>query len=169
MMMTNEERIKQAVDNFMSGFNCSQSVVSAFAEEYGFTREQALHMAASFGAGIGRMRLTCGAVCGMLMLAGLEHCALEGSDRKSKSENYALVRRLAAEFQRRNGSITCRELLGLRKAERSAEASERTPEYYATRPCARMIESAARIWVDYKEGRLPEEGSFTPPVQQTEI
>ena len=57
-MMTNEERIKQAVDNFMSGFNCSQSVVSAFADEYGFTREQALRMAASFGAGIGRMRLT---------------------------------------------------------------------------------------------------------------
>lgn len=153
-MMTNEERIKLAVDQFMSGFNCAQSVVSAFADQYGFTREQALHMSASFGAGIGRMRLTCGAVCGMLQLAGLEHCALEGNDRKAKSENYALVQRLADEFRRRNGSITCRELLGLRKEQRSAEASERTPEYYATRPCARMIESAARIWVEHLEGRL---------------
>ena len=128
-MMTNEERIQLAVDQFMSGFNCAQSVVSAFADQYGFTREQALHMSASFGAGIGRMRLTCGAVCGMLQLAGLEHCALEGNDRKAKSENYALVQRLADEFRRRNGSITCRELLGLRKEQRSAEASERTPEY----------------------------------------
>ena len=153
-MMTNEERIQLAVDNFMAGFNCAQSVVSAFADQYGFTREQALHMSASFGAGIGRMRLTCGAVCGMLQLAGLEHCALEGNDRKAKSENYALVQRLADEFRRRNGSITCRELLGLRKEQRSAEASERTPEYYATRPCARMIESAARIWVEHLEGRL---------------
>ena len=153
-MMTNEERIKLAVDQFMSGFNCAQSVVSAFADQYGFTREQALRMSASFGAGIGRMRLTCGAVCGMLQLAGLEHCALEGGDRKAKSENYALVQRLADEFRRRNGSITCRELLGLRKEQRSAEASERTPEYYATRPCARMIESAARIWVEHLEGRL---------------
>ena len=156
-MMTNEERIRLAVDNFMSGFNCAQSVVSAFADQYGFTREQALHMSASFGAGIGRMRLTCGAVCGMLQLAGLEHCALEGNDRKAKSENYALVQRLADEFRRRNGSITCRELLGLRKEQRSAEASERTPEYYATRPCARMIESAARIWVEHLEGRLPDD------------
>ena len=156
-MMTNEERIQLAVDNFMSGFNCAQSVVSAFADQYGFTREQALRMSASFGAGIGRMRLTCGAVCGMLQLAGLEHCALEGNDRKAKSENYALVQRLADEFRRRNGSITCRELLGLRKEQRSAEASERTPEYYATRPCARMIESAARIWVEHLEGRLPDD------------
>lgn len=156
-MMTNEERIQLAVDQFMSGFNCAQSVVSAFADQYGFTREQALHMSASFGAGIGRMRLTCGAVCGMLQLAGLEHCALEGNDRKAKSENYALVQRLADEFRRRNGSITCRELLGLRKEQRSAEASERTPEYYATRPCARMIESAARIWVEHLEGRLPDD------------
>lgn len=153
-MMTNEERIQLAVDQFMAGFNCAQSVVSAFADQYGFTREQALRMSASFGAGIGRMRLTCGAVCGMLQLAGLEHCALEGNDRKAKSENYALVQRLADEFRRRNGSITCRELLGLRKEQRSAEASERTPEYYATRPCARMIESAARIWVEHLEGRL---------------
>ena len=156
-MMTNEERIQLAVDQFMSGFNCAQSVVSAFADQYGFTREQALHMSASFGAGIGRMRLTCGAVCGMLQLAGLEHCALEGNDRKAKSENYALVQRLADEFRRRNGSITCRELLGLRKEQRSAEASERTPEYYATRPCARMIECAARIWVEHLEGRLPDD------------
>ena len=98
-MMTNEERIQLAVDNFMAGFNCAQSVVSAFADQYGFTREHALHMSASFGAGIGRMRLTCGAVCGMLQLAGLEHCALEGNDRKAKSENYALVQRLAMNKQ----------------------------------------------------------------------
>lgn len=159
-----EERIDLAIRNFYEGYNCSQSVVSAFADMYGFTREQALHMAASFGAGIGRMRLTCGAVCGMLMLAGLEKCALEGSDRASKSANYALVQRLAAEFKRRNGSITCAELLKLRKIERSSVPEERTPEYYAKRPCARMIESAARIWVEYLEGTLPPEDASQPSV-----
>lgn len=152
-----EDRIHQAVENFYEGFNCSQSVVAAFADMYGFTREQALHMAASFGAGIGRMRLTCGAVCGMFMLAGLEKCAVEGKDRASKSANYALVQKLAEEFKRRNGSITCLDLLNLRKAERSAVPAERTAAYYANRPCARMIESAARIWVEYLEGIL----SFT--------
>ena len=67
-MEDKEERIARAVANFREGFNCSQSVVAAFADIYGFTREQALHMSASFGGGIGRMRLTCGAACGMAFL-----------------------------------------------------------------------------------------------------
>ena len=54
--MTKEERIQKAVALFKEGYNCSQSVVGAYADMYGFTFEQALHMAASFGGGIGRMR-----------------------------------------------------------------------------------------------------------------
>lgn len=65
-----EERIEKAVDFFKSGYNCSQSVVLAFADMYGFTQEQAARMAASFGGGIGRMRQTCGAACGMFYLQG---------------------------------------------------------------------------------------------------
>ncbi|MEG1546251.1 MAG: C-GCAxxG-C-C family protein, partial [Bacteroides sp.] len=68
-----EERIQRAVELFKSGYNCSQSVVAAFADLYGYTEEQALKMSASFGGGIGRMRETCGAACGMFMLAGLEN------------------------------------------------------------------------------------------------
>lgn len=51
-----EDRIQKAVELFKSGYNCSQSVVAAFADMYGFTQEQALRMGASFGGGIGRMR-----------------------------------------------------------------------------------------------------------------
>ena len=76
-----EDRVAKAIALFKEGYNCSQSVVAAFADEYGFTREQALRMAASFGGGIGRMRETCGAACGMFLLAGLETGATEGSDR----------------------------------------------------------------------------------------
>ena len=103
-MEENEKRIEKAVSLFKSGFNCAQSVVAAFADQYGFTEEQALHMAASFGGGIGRMRMTCGAACGLFMLAGLEKCAIEGKDRESKAANYALVQELAEEFRKRNGS-----------------------------------------------------------------
>ena len=73
-----------AVELFKQGYNCSQSVVAAFADLYGFNRNQALRMSASFGAGIGRMRQTCGAACGMFMLAGLDCGATEGSDAKAK-------------------------------------------------------------------------------------
>lgn len=71
-----EDRVAKAVALFKEGYNCSQSVVTAFADLYGFTREQALHMSASFGGGIGRMRETCGAACGMFLLAGLEKGAV---------------------------------------------------------------------------------------------
>ena len=62
-----QKRIERAVELFKNGYNCSQSVVAAFADMYGFTEEQALRMSASFGGGIGRMRETCGAACGMFI------------------------------------------------------------------------------------------------------
>ena len=150
--MKNEERINQAVELFKEGFNCSQSVVAAFADKYGFTREQALRMSASFGGGIGRMRETCGAACGLFMLAGLETGATEGADREGKAANYALVQELAEEFKQRNGALRCADLLGLSKKEPIVSTPEaRTNQYYAKRPCVKMVEEAARIWCEYLE------------------
>lgn len=144
-------RIERAVQLFRSGCNCAQSVVVVFADMYGYTEEQAMHMSASFGAGIGRMRMTCGAACGMFLLAGLEKCATDASDRAGKAANYALVQELAAEFKRRNGTLVCAELLGLKKVEYSSVPEERTEQYYAKRPCPRMVECAAAIWAEYIE------------------
>lgn len=148
--MTND-RIEKAVGLFKSGYNCSQSVVAAFADMYGFTEEQALRMSASFGGGIGRMRQTCGAACGMFLLAGLEKGAVDGKDREGKAANYALVQELAEEFKKRNGSMICAELLGLKKPEGSSTPEARTEQYYAKRPCAKMVEEAATIWPEYLE------------------
>lgn len=152
-----EDRVTRAVELFKQGYNCSQSVVAAFADLYGFTQEQAFHMAASFGGGIGRMRETCGAACGLFMLAGLQHCATVGSDQQSKAENYALVQELAARLKKENGSICCGVLLGLKKNDEvqidkssiSSVPAERTAEYYKKRPCPQLIEQAARIWAEY--------------------
>ena len=147
-----EDRVAKAVALFREGYNCSQSVVTAFADLYGFTREQALHISASFGGGIGRMRETCGAACGMFLLAGLEKCAIEGKDRESKAANYALVQELAEEFKKRNGALRCADLLGLSGKEPVVSTPEaRTERYYAKRPCARMVEEAARIWSEHLE------------------
>lgn len=150
--MTKQERIEKAVALFKEGYNCSQSVVAAFADIYGFTEEQALKMAASFGGGIGRMRETCGAACGMFLLAGLEKGATIGSDRDGKAANYALVQQLAEEFKKENGALRCADLLGLSKTEPVVSTPEaRTAQYYAKRPCSKMVETAASIWADYLE------------------
>lgn len=151
-----EDRVNKAVELFKSGYNCSQSVVGAFADLYGFTPEQAFRMAASFGGGIGRMRQTCGAACGMFLLAGLDTGAVEGSDRAGKSHNYAIVQELAAKFKEINGSMICAELLGLKKSEnvgKDPQAEARTPQYYKKRPCAKMVETAATLFAEYLENK----------------
>ena len=149
-----EERVNRAVELFKSGYNCSQSVVAAFADLYGFTEEQALKMAASFGGGIGRMRETCGAACGMFLLAGLETGATDPKDKEGKAANYQLVQDLAAIFRERNGSLNCGELLGLKKCNPvEATPEERTPQYYAKRPCVKIVEETARIWAEYLENQ----------------
>lgn len=61
------------------------------------------------------MRETCGAACGLFLVAGLETGATEATDREGKAANYAVVQELAAEFKKRNGSLICGELLGLKK------------------------------------------------------
>ena len=146
------ERIEKSVALFKEGFNCSQSVVAAFADKYGFTQEQALKMSASFGGGIGRMRETCGAACGLFMLAGLETGCTEGANHEGKAANYALVQELAKVFIERNGALKCADLLGLSKTEPLVSTPEaRTDKYYAKRPCVKMVEEAARIWCEYLE------------------
>ncbi len=145
-----EERIQRAVELFRRGYNCSQSVCAAFADMYGYTEEQGLRMSASFGGGIGRMRMTCGAACGMFVLAGLECGCVEGADKDGKEANYKVVQHLADEFAKRNGSLICAELLGLSQKKHTDTTPEvRTEEYYRKHPCIKTVEEAARIWAEY--------------------
>lgn len=150
-----EKRVTRACDLFHSGYNCSQSVFTAFADLYGIDQATALRLSSSFGGGIGRMRETCGAACGMFLLAGLQNGTTDAADRTGKSANYALVQALAEEFKHRNGSLNCGELLGIRpKNPLSPQAEERTEQYYAKRPCAKMVEEGARIWAEKMEELL---------------
>jgi len=147
-----DERVVRAVDFFMQGYGCCQSVVAAFSDLYGMDHEMALRVAAGFGGGVGRLRMMCGAVSGIVMLVGLDCGQTQGSDREGKSACYKVVQDLLAQSQAENGSLICAEILGLKgheKAQCSYVASPRTAEYYKTRPCAAKVESAARIFAEY--------------------
>lgn len=147
-----EERVGRAVENFMAGYGCCQSVVTAFADLYGLDNRMAKRIAAGFGGGVGRMRMMCGAVSGIVMLVGLDCGQTEGNDREGKSACYKVVQELLAQSKEDNGSLICAEILGLKgveKAQSSYVASPRTAEYYKTRPCAAKVESAARIFANY--------------------
>lgn len=145
-----KDRTGLARDLFLEGYNCSQSVFAAFADIYGIDRDTALKIASSFGAGIGRLRETCGAACGMFLAAGLETGSAAPGDREGKAANYAAVQELAGEFTRRIGALRCADILKLRAdAPKSHIPQERTAEYYRSRPCLRNVETAAEIYGEY--------------------
>lgn len=146
------KRSEKAVELFNEGFNCSQSVFTAFADYYGFDQETALKVSSSFGGGMGRMREVCGAVSGMFMVAGLETGTTEGKDVEGKKHNYDVVQQLAKEFKEKNHTIVCRELLGLDLKDNTETRPEaRTKEYYQKRPCAEIVRECAEILEKYFE------------------
>jgi len=146
-------KAQKAKDLFEQGYNCSQAVFGAFAEELGVDFDVALKLSSSFGGGMGRMREVCGAVSGMLMVAGIKYGYNSPSDDVSKAEHYRLVQELANEFKEKHDSIICRELLNLNVEIDSPEPSPRTTEYYKTRSCADFVYDAAEIIENYMNNR----------------
>ena len=144
-----ESRVQRATELFKQGFNCAQAVFVSCADLYGIKDEQlALRLSASFGGGMGRMRLVCGAASGMFMLAGLEKGSATPHDNEGKMANYAFVQQLAGDFKAKYGSLICAELLGLApKGSIDPRPAPRTPEYYEKRPCPEMIAEAVRLYL----------------------
>lgn len=144
--MTDHSRL--AEEYFLKGYNCTQSVAAAFADELSMPSEQIIRMSAGFGAGFGRMREVCGTFSGIVFVIS----SLYGNDTpEGKSAFYAEIQGLAAEFKQRCGtdSIVCRELLGSVGKDTSPHAQARTADYYKKRPCLRLVSTAAKIAEDY--------------------
>lgn len=136
-----------AAQLFFKGYNCSQSVVVAFCDVTGWTPDYAARLSSSFGGGMGRMREVCGAVSGMLLVAGLLYGYGTPGDDAAKASHYALVQELAGRFRAQQGSIICREIL--KNPASDPNPTPRTAEFYQTRPCARLVALAAGILEDY--------------------
>ena len=134
----------RALDYFHQGYNCAQSVFAAFAAQVGMSDEAALRFSSAFGAGLGRMRGTCGAFSGLCMVAGFCQGNLTVQPEE-KERIFTLTRALADDFKAEFGTLTCRELLHLdEEMEPSARPNERTEAYYAARPCERCVAFCAR-------------------------
>ncbi len=140
-----EQRVATARGLFLAGYNCAQSVFMTYRDVAGFDERTAATVSAPFGGGMGRLREVCGAVSGMTMTAGFLVPNHMPDDTETKKRNYAAVQELAEAFRAENGSIVCRELLGLTQRKDPPAPSERTAEYYRKRPCVEYVAAAARI------------------------
>lgn len=155
-----KSRREEAMKYFHEGYNCTQSVVLAHKDLIGIEdTDQLLRICQPFGGGMARMREVCGAVSGMMFVAGALTGSPDPADREAKKINYETAQKLAGLFEERNGSILCRVLLGLDGSRPDAVAASyrqgsvpepRTREYYKKRPCAELVGDAcdviAKVW-----------------------
>lgn len=145
-------RADKAKELFEGGRNCCQAVFCAFLDETNLSEEDALRLSAGFGGGMGRLREVCGAVSGMTMVLSNKFASTDPNDHEKKKELYALIQNAAGDFRNKNGSIICRELLGLSEENSSPVPEKRTKEYYKKRPCSELVHCAASIAEKYLEG-----------------
>ncbi len=152
--------VEKAGELFLEGYNCAQSVFTAFCHRFGMDTETAKKVSAGLGGGVGRMREVCGAVSGAAMVIGSIVAPVSGDDKQSKAENYELVREFADRFRKRHGdTVICREMLKLSiPMENTAMPENRTAEYYKNRPCLKAVEDAAEILKniidEYEKGEI---------------
>lgn len=141
----------EAYNYFLSGYNCVQAVVLSFRDMLGMDEKTAARLSCGFGGGMGRMREVCGTFSGVVTVMSWLYGYSDPSENAAKADLYERIRALAEEFRRDNGSIICRELLGLTQAEKSAVPDARTAEYYKKRPCPELCRYAADMLERYIE------------------
>lgn len=112
-MKSIEERVAEIKDKHTRGYNCAQIVLCSYAEELGIDEETLFRISEGFGAGMGGMMQTCGAVTAMFMALGLANSSGDLQACDTKPQTMKKVRELAAEFEKKNGSSVCRELKGI--------------------------------------------------------
>lgn len=133
-------RAEKAKNLFLEGYNCAQAVAAAFADLTDMSEKTVARLTIGFGGGMGRMREVCGAVSGAVFIMN----ALYGD--RGKQEVYSEIQKIAGEFREKNGSIVCRELLGLSISGPDSPVPEkRTESYYKKRPCAELVYMSAQI------------------------
>ena len=103
---------KDAKENFTQGLNCSQAILSQYAEHYQLDVATANRLATAFGGGMGRQGNTCGALTGSYIVLGLEYGSVSPSEKANKEITYEKVQLLTKKFEEKHGACNCRDLLG---------------------------------------------------------
>ncbi len=148
-------RAERAKAYFLEGYACSQAVALAFSDVMQVNENVIKRMLLPFGGGMGRLRLTCGAVSGMAAVIGAVFTAEEKTP-ENKKEVYLIVQTLCGKFKQAYGSLICAELLSGMKVpvEVGGVAEPRSEAYYKKRSCGDIVYCAVEIL----EGYLRERG-----------
>ncbi len=123
---------EKALENHKKGMNCAQAVACAFADAVGVDENVLFQMSEGFGAGMGGMETTCGAVSGAVLLAGIKNSSGDVKQPTTKAATYKLSKEITRQFREKNGSLVCKEIKGVETKK-------------VLRSCDGCIEDAAEI------------------------
>jgi C_GCAxxG_C_C family probable redox protein len=149
-----DDRIYLALEYFRQGFHCSQSVLAAYADQERLREDSALRLAAALAGG-STVGGECGAVASSYLVLGLKYGRTVPAfgDVERERELFDRIRYLVAEFERRHGAITCRELLGVDVFTREGLAEGRRRDLFARR-CPQFIRDAIALVESSPAGTL---------------
>jgi C_GCAxxG_C_C family probable redox protein len=105
------DRCEIAVDKFLSGYNCAQSVLYSYCDDLQLDKNTALKLACGFGGGMGGKEEVCGAVAGGIIVIGLKYGRGLADGRPATEQTYKLARELMNRFAEMHSSYICRKLL----------------------------------------------------------
>lgn len=146
-------RAEKAKAYFLQGYNCSQAVALAFSDMLDMSENQIARAASGFGGGIGRMREVCGSVSGAVFVISNLYGYENPNDFNGKKQLYSDIQSFCRLFKDENGSIICRELLGITDGTGSSVPEERNSAYYTRRPCPEIVECAAKILENFLKNK----------------
>ena len=143
-------RQDKAEELFKSGYNCAQSTIGAYCDLFGLDFETAMKITEGLGGGMGRLRLTCGAVTSMFILAGMKKSKAQAADLETRAEVYGMVQAMAKDFKELHGTVICGELLGdMLPSDGGSVPTKRDDEFYSKRPCVKCIRGCGAIIEKY--------------------
>ena len=137
-------KAEDAVALFQQGFNCTQSILSVFAADFGLDRDMARRISQGFGAGMGRTDNICGSLSAAIMVIGLRYGGIRPDDTAAKEKTYAVVREFLQEFKTLHGSVACTDLLGYNLSDPKQFADAKTHQVAMER-CPVFIRAAVEL------------------------
>ena len=137
-------KVESAVFSFNNGFNCCQSLLLAYCQEFGLDSQVASRLSTGFGGGMGRMAGVCGAVTGAFMVLGLKYGKMKAEDNESREKTYMLVKEFAGKFKARNDSIICKDILECDISTRQGLRMAREKALFS-KVCPKFVQDAAEI------------------------
>lgn len=135
--------IDVALARHTEGFNCSQSVLAAFAEEIGLPLTTALRLASPFGGGVGRRGEVCGAATGALLALGMRFDR-GTTDKEGKEATYVMAAEFLRRFEAATGQLLCRDLIGYDLSRPEELAAAREAKVFST-TCHGIVATATQL------------------------